>query len=82
MRAKPTDTGFVCEGLDHPECVAFDRDGTMYAGGEAGQIYRIDASTSEFQCIAQTGGFILGITHARWMETAMCTRATLAERRS
>ena len=30
-------------GLDHPECCAFDRDGNLWAGGEAGQIYRIDA---------------------------------------
>ena len=30
-------------GLDHPECVAFDRKGNLWAGGEAGQIYRIDA---------------------------------------
>ena len=29
-------------GLDHPECLAFYRDGTLWAGGEAGQIYRID----------------------------------------
>ena len=29
-------------GLDHPECCAFDRDGNLWAGGEAGQIYRID----------------------------------------
>src|SRR5688500_9082229 len=28
-------------GLDHPECLAFDRDGNLWAGGEAGQIYRI-----------------------------------------
>ena len=31
-------------GLDHPECIAFDRDGHLWAGGEAGQVYRIDPS--------------------------------------
>jgi gluconolactonase len=27
---------------DHPECLGFDRDGMLWARGEAGQIYRID----------------------------------------
>ena len=31
------------EGLDHPECVAVHPDGTIWAGGEAGQIYRISS---------------------------------------
>jgi gluconolactonase len=31
------------EGLDHPEGLAFDRDGNLWAGGELGQIYRIDS---------------------------------------
>ncbi len=30
-------------GLDHPECLAFDREGRLWAGGEAGQVYRIPA---------------------------------------
>jgi len=29
------------EGLDHPECIAVHPDGSVWAGGEAGQIYRI-----------------------------------------
>ena len=33
--------GFA-EGLDHPEGLAFDREGNLWAGGEAGQIYRMD----------------------------------------
>jgi len=36
--------------------------GYIYAGGEAGQIYRIDIVNRTSQCIAETGGFILGIT--------------------
>ena len=48
------------EGLDHPECVAIDADGTLYAGGEAGQIYRIDGDGSQRQ-ITAIGGFLLGI---------------------
>jgi gluconolactonase len=46
--------------LDHPECVAFDRHGTLWAGGEAGQIYRIDA-TGKPETVAMLGGFTGGI---------------------
>lgn len=55
------DVSILAEGLDHPECVAWGPDGYLYAGGEAGQIYRIslDGVVSE---IASTGGFILGVT--------------------
>jgi gluconolactonase len=47
-------------GLDHPECLAFDRDGRLWAGGEAGQVYRIDAS-GEVHTVATLGGFNGGI---------------------
>src|SRR5579871_2910962 len=48
------------DGLDHPECVTWGPDGYVYAGGEAGQIYRIglDGACSQ---IADSGGFILGL---------------------
>lgn len=49
------------EGLDHPECVAAHPDGSVWAGGEAGQIYRISPDGSEIREVANTGGFILGI---------------------
>src|SRR4051812_30085738 len=48
-------------GLDHPECVAFDRQGNAWAGGEAGQIYRIDASGA-VMAIVTLGGFNAGLT--------------------
>jgi gluconolactonase len=47
-------------GLDHPECVAFDRGGTLWAGGEAGQIYRVDAA-GKVETVATLGGFTGGI---------------------
>jgi gluconolactonase len=50
----------VATGLDHPEGVAQGPDGRIYAGGEAGQIYAIEADGS-FSEIASTSGFIYGI---------------------
>jgi gluconolactonase len=47
-------------GLDHPECCAFDRDGNLWAGGEAGQIYRIDP-TGISETVANVGGFCAGL---------------------
>lgn len=47
-------------GLDHPEGVASGPDGTLYAGGEAGQIYRISVDGGSEQ-IAETGGSVLGV---------------------
>ena len=47
-------------GLDHPEAVTTGPDGTLYAGGEAGQIYRVDLA-GRFEQIASTGGFVLGL---------------------
>jgi gluconolactonase len=50
----------LVDGLDHPECVTWGLDGYVYAGGEAGQIYRVglDGSCREIAC---TGGFALGL---------------------
>jgi sugar lactone lactonase YvrE len=50
----------LVEGLDHPEGVTSGPDGTPYAGGEAGQIYRIDDGIATE--IASTGGFLYGVT--------------------
>jgi sugar lactone lactonase YvrE len=53
----------VATGLDHPEGVAVGPDGSLYAGGEAGQIYRIGGG-GEIEEIASTGGFIYGVALA------------------
>ena len=37
-----TDISILVEGLDHAEGIAWGLDGYAYAGGEAGQIYKID----------------------------------------
>ena len=50
----------LADGLDHPEGVAWGADGNWYAGGEAGQVYRISADGA-FSQIASTGGFVLGL---------------------
>lgn len=50
----------LAEGLDHPEGVAVGPDGQLYAGGEAGQVYRIGPDGSVTQ-VAGTGGFALGL---------------------
>ncbi len=56
-------TGFetLATGLDHPEGVGVGSDGLLYAGGEAGQIYRV-GKEGAFDEIASTGGFIYGVT--------------------
>ena len=56
------DVAVFAEGLDHPEGIAWGPDGYAYAGGEAGQLYRIDMvrrEATQFAVVA--GGFILGL---------------------
>jgi gluconolactonase len=48
------------DGLDHPECVTWGPDGFVYAGGEAGQIYRVSLD-GQYEQVGSTGGFILGL---------------------
>ena len=49
------------EGLDHPEGATVGPDGTVYAGGEAGQVYRIGSDGTP-EAYADTGGFLYGVT--------------------
>jgi gluconolactonase len=48
------------EGLDHAEGLCQTLDGVLYAGGEEGQIYRIEPDGSPTE-IWRSGGFMLGL---------------------
>jgi gluconolactonase len=58
-------------GLDHPECCAFDREGFLWAGGEAGQIYRIDR-TGKLETIHSLGSFVGGVAFSPDDELYTC----------
>lgn len=59
-------------GLDHPECVAVGRDGSLYAGGEKGQVYCISSNGQKVETVATTGGFCLGLTLDREENIYIC----------
>ncbi len=59
------------EGLDHSEGLAFDVDGNLWAGGELGQIYKIDRKGNA-RTLATLGGFNLGLTFSRQQELFVC----------
>lgn len=52
----------LVEGLDHPEGVAWDsRREVVWAGGEEGQLYRIDPESRTFEEVARAAGLVLGL---------------------
>jgi gluconolactonase len=65
--AGPDQVRVVFEGmltepqLDHPEGVAVHRDGSVWCGGERGQIYRLAPDASKLEQVGSTGGFCLGM---------------------
>jgi len=59
------------EGLDHPEGLAFDADGNLWAGGELGQIYKI-SSRGKLKTVTTLGGFNLGLTFSKRQELFVC----------
>jgi gluconolactonase len=61
-------------GLDHPECCAFDREGYLWAGGEAGQVYRIDPS-GKVETICSLGSFNAGVAFSPDDELFVCNPA-------
>ena len=60
MDATRDNVTLLGHNLDHPESVFVDPDGTVYAGGEAGQVYRI-SPTGEQRLLGTTGGNLLGL---------------------
>lgn len=67
------DVSIFADGLDHPECIAVHPDGSVWAGGEAGQIYRISPDGNHIEEVNNTQGFNLGLAFspdASWL--AVC----------
>ena len=61
------------EGLDHPEGVALGPDGNIYAGGEDGQVYRINYESRQVEAYANTGGLNLGMALDAAANLYVCT---------
>jgi gluconolactonase len=52
----------LVDGLDHPEGVCWDPSvGCLYAGGEDGQLYRVDPDTGAAEIVARAPGQVLGV---------------------
>ncbi len=51
----------LADGLDHPEGLAWDPAGSIIAGGEDGQLYRVDIHGDGVTLLGRPGGYILGI---------------------
>jgi len=59
------------EGLDHPEGLAFDDDGNLWAGGELGQIYKINPK-GKVRIVTTLGGFNLGLSFSARQQLFVC----------
>src|SRR3712207_5048041 len=58
--------------LDHPEGLAVHRDGSVWCGGERGQVYRIEADGSSIEQIASSDGFCHGMAFDREGNLYVC----------
>ncbi len=58
--------------LDHPEGVAVHRDGSVWCGGERGQIYRLEPDGTSIEEVASTEGFCLGMAFDRDDDLFVC----------
>jgi gluconolactonase len=68
----------LVDGLDHPEGVAWGPDGLVYAGGEEGQLYRIDIQSRKVEHFATTKGLNLGMAHDAAGNTYVCNPGSQA----
>jgi gluconolactonase len=66
------------DGLDHPEGIAYGPDGKIYAGGEDGQLYRIDLEQRQVEQFATTRGLNLGLAHDAAGATYVCNPGSTA----
>jgi gluconolactonase len=58
----PHTASVLVDGLDHPEGVAYDPEAdVIWAGGEEGQLYRVDPGGRWFEESARAGGLVLGL---------------------
>lgn len=63
----------LVSGLDHPEGVAWDpRRRVVYAGGELGQLYRVDPERRVWEQVATAPGFVLGVAVDGRGRVALC----------
>ena len=58
--------------LDHPEGVAVAPDGSVWCGGERGQLFRVDRDGSSITEVASTGGFCLGMAFGPGGDLFVC----------
>jgi gluconolactonase len=57
--------------IDHPECIAFDEAGDLWAGGESGQIYRVPLD-GKAQLVTSIGRFCAGLAFSPANELYVC----------
>ena len=63
-------------GLDHPEGVAWDPErGCVWAGGEAGQVYRVELDERTWAEVARAPGFVLGLAVDGRGRVVVCCQA-------
>jgi gluconolactonase len=58
--------------LDHPEGLAVHRDGSVWCGGERGQVFRVDPDGTSLEQVASTGGFCLGMAFGPGDDLFVC----------
>jgi gluconolactonase len=68
------DFEIFASGVDHPECISFDNLGALWAGGEAGQIYKISPE-GKVDLVATLGGFCGGLAFSPADELFVCNPA-------
>jgi len=70
-------TEVLVDGLDHPEGVAWDpRSRVLWAGGEDGQLYRVDVEARTWEEAARAPGFVLGLAVDARGRVVVCCSGT------